>query len=41
MQVGVEVVSDGVKWRVIEVIPGGTNELDTIVFDLVQWHYEP
>jgi hypothetical protein len=41
MHFGVEVVSDGVKWRVSEIIPGEVGELDTVILDLVQWKYEP
>jgi hypothetical protein len=41
MQVGLEVTSDGVKWRVIEIIAGEGGELDTAILDLVQWKYEP
>jgi hypothetical protein len=41
MQVGVEVVSDGVRWRVSEIIPGEGSEPDTVILDLVQWEYEP
>jgi hypothetical protein len=41
MQVGTEVVSDGVKWRVIEIIPGEGDERDTVILDLVQWEYQP
>jgi hypothetical protein len=39
MQVGVEVISDGVKWRVSEIIPGEGSELDTVILDLDQWEY--
>jgi hypothetical protein len=39
MQVGLEVIRDGVMWRVVEIIPGEGSELDTVVFDLIQWRY--